>query len=255
VTLGAGAAGLRQKQTLDLIALRTEPFERMGTDAAAMPVEKIKCIGARKLLHVRERVIAEVDRGIVAQHVAKLPIQSKATTDCEHLSLCCHANLFHRNRALALRVCLSLKCSRDEGGYQGHAYPWSVATAANGKRDGHPQNRGSLFRVLLASRFTCDGRLKSDVRPRGRESQGTAGRRGMARGHLRRTYRQSADRCRGAAACRVLGEAARLRGLLAGEPGAAAVSGLTDPYSVCTTASMGGAKGNRDPIPTTALSS
>jgi len=84
---GAGEAGLRQKQTLDLIALRTEPFERMGTDAAAVPMEKIKCIGARKLLHVRERVIAEVDRGIVAQHVAKLPIQSKATTDCEHLSL------------------------------------------------------------------------------------------------------------------------------------------------------------------------
>ena len=37
---GAGAARLRQKQALDLIALRTELFECVIADAAMMPVEK-----------------------------------------------------------------------------------------------------------------------------------------------------------------------------------------------------------------------
>jgi len=118
---GAGAAGLRQQQTLDLIALRAEPFERMGADAAVMPVEKIECIGARKLLHARERVIAEAYRGIVAQHVAKLRIQSKATADREHLCLRCHADLPHRNRALALRVCPCMERTGEEDGHQGCA--------------------------------------------------------------------------------------------------------------------------------------
>ncbi len=107
---------------MDLIALRAEPFERMGADAAVMPVEKIKCIGARKLLHVRERVIAEVYRGIVAQHVAKLRIQSKATADCENLSLRCHADFFHRDRALALWVGQRIgRTDEEEDGYQGCA--------------------------------------------------------------------------------------------------------------------------------------
>ncbi len=72
---------------MNLIALRAEPFERMGADAAVVPVEKIECKGARKLLHARERTIAEAYRGIVAQDVAKLRIQSKATADSEHLRL------------------------------------------------------------------------------------------------------------------------------------------------------------------------
>ena len=39
---GAGAARLRQKQALDLIALRTELFECVIADAAVMPVEGVR---------------------------------------------------------------------------------------------------------------------------------------------------------------------------------------------------------------------
>ena len=54
---GAGAARLiREKQALDLIALRTELFECMTADAALMPVEKVQRVGAGELLHARERL-------------------------------------------------------------------------------------------------------------------------------------------------------------------------------------------------------